>query len=110
MPVPALATKSAPMKWHAVGPVDAVGPWGPQERRINAAGGFVKNNRVDGALALSRALGDWDYKSDPQRSAATQKAPCCFVVLAHALAQSNEKRVPHESVAEGPCTGLDSPC
>lgn len=32
-------------------------------RRIRAAGGFVEFNRVNGTLALSRALGDFEFKS-----------------------------------------------
>ena len=33
-------------------------------RRIQNAGGFVEDGRVNGALALSRALGDFDYKKN----------------------------------------------
>lgn len=33
-------------------------------KRIFAAGGFVKNNRVNGKLALSRALGDFCFKEN----------------------------------------------
>ena len=36
----------------------------PLERqRIIAAGHFVEDERVDGALAISRAIGDWEYKN-----------------------------------------------
>lgn len=42
-------------------------PENPEEsRRIMAAGGFVEDGRVNGALALSRALGDFEYKSNRQ--------------------------------------------
>ena len=48
-------------------------PMNPAERdRIEAAGGRVLRGRVDGELALSRALGDFRYKrrdliSDPKK-------------------------------------------
>lgn len=36
----------------------------PQERsRVIAAGHHVEEGRVDGVIAISRALGDWEYKS-----------------------------------------------
>jgi len=39
-------------------------PYGDIERkRIESAGGFVQWNRVDGDLAVSRALGDFGYKN-----------------------------------------------
>jgi serine/threonine protein phosphatase PrpC len=39
----------------------------PSERnRIEKANGFVEDKRVNGMLALSRALGDFDYKGNSQ--------------------------------------------
>ena len=35
-----------------------------EQRRIVAAGGTVEDNRVNGMLALSRALGDFEYKKN----------------------------------------------
>ena len=37
---------------------------GPEHQRINKAGGYVEFNRVNGNLALSRALGDFTYKQN----------------------------------------------
>ena len=34
---------------------------GEKERVINA-GGFVDNNRLNGQIGVSRAIGDWKYK------------------------------------------------
>lgn len=48
-------------------------PYGDIERkRIEGAGGFVQWNRVDGDLAVSRALGDFGYKN-PELEAKDQK-------------------------------------
>jgi len=44
-----------------------------ERRRIRLAGGYVKQNRVDGQLALSRAFGDWSYKNNPSLSYQQQK-------------------------------------
>ena len=31
--------------------------------RVKAAGGFVEEGRVQGVIAVSRAIGDWEYKN-----------------------------------------------
>lgn len=49
-------------------------PEDPQEdARIRSAGGSVSMNRVDGQLAMSRAIGDWQYKSNPNLTPELQK-------------------------------------
>lgn len=36
----------------------------PEERkRVQAAGHYVEDGRVDGVIAISKAIGDWEYKS-----------------------------------------------
>jgi serine/threonine protein phosphatase PrpC len=36
-----------------------------EKRRIERANGFVEDSRVNGMLALSRAMGDFEYKGNP---------------------------------------------
>ena len=43
-----------------------------EEARINAAGHFVSDDRVDGNLALSRAFGDFQYKDQKNKKASEQ--------------------------------------
>lgn len=48
-------------------------PTNDQERdRIVRAGGLVMTQRINGSLAVSRALGDFDYKADDNREATEQ--------------------------------------
>eukprot|EP00898_Chlorokybus_atmophyticus_P002400 jgi/Chlat1/3160/Chrsp219S03309 len=48
-----------------------------ERTRILAAGGFIADGRVNGVLALSRAIGDMEYKSNPKRGPEAQ------IVTAH---------------------------
>lgn len=34
-----------------------------EKRRIQRANGFVEEGRVNGIIAISRAIGDWEYKN-----------------------------------------------
>lgn len=57
-------------------------PTAPGETsRIIAAGGFVEADRVNGSLALSRALGDFQFKNDPSKPPSQQMvSPCPDIV------------------------------
>jgi serine/threonine protein phosphatase PrpC len=49
-------------------------PDDPKElARIEKAGGFVAEGRVDGKLAMSRSIGDWGGKKDLERTPENQK-------------------------------------
>ena len=43
-----------------------------EKKRIEAAGHFIEDSRVDGNLALSRAFGDFQYKDKNERDAKDQ--------------------------------------
>lgn len=49
-----------------------------ERRRIEAAGGCVQWKRVDGDLAVSRAFGDFQYKTRPDLPAQAQKVTIFF--------------------------------
>lgn len=34
-----------------------------EKRRVERGGGFVEEGRVNGIIAISRAIGDWEYKN-----------------------------------------------
>jgi len=66
-----------------------------EKARIEAAGGFVEENRVNGSLNLSRSLGDFEYKSshnidftaqmvtcDPEVRSCTRQPSDEFIILA----------------------------
>lgn len=48
-----------------------------EHRRIEAAGGYVYDGRVNGSLALSRAFGDYNYKLNKQLPPSKQQVIAC---------------------------------
>lgn len=57
--------------------------------RIIAAGGTVSMNRVDSQLAMSRAIGDWQYKSNPTLKPEAQKVTA-VPTITKAIASPND--------------------
>lgn len=61
-----------------------------EKARICAAGGFVDYGRVNGNLALSRALGDFDFKKTPNISVEQQIVTAFPDVTTHEITQDDE--------------------
>lgn len=66
-------------------------PSNPTEyARINNAGGFVEFGRVNGNLALSRAIGDFEFKQSAHLSPEDQVVTCNPDITVHAAKDSHE--------------------
>ncbi|KAI8988470.1 phosphatase 2C-like domain-containing protein [Mycotypha africana] len=66
-------------------------PRHPKEAvRIKNAGGFVENGRVNGSLALSRALGDFIFKSNTQLTPDLQAVTAEPDIIEHLLTDHDE--------------------
>ncbi|CAO3677847.1 unnamed protein product [Rhizopus microsporus] len=66
-------------------------PSDPKEsERINNAGGFVEFNRVNGNLALSRAIGDFEFKQNNDLPPEKQAVTCHPDVLEHKITDEDE--------------------
>lgn len=61
-----------------------------EKTRISAAGGFVEYGRVNGNLALSRALGDFEFKKSPELAPEQQIVTAYPDVTIHDLAEDDE--------------------
>ncbi|EPS31816.1 hypothetical protein PDE_06774 [Penicillium oxalicum 114-2] len=61
-----------------------------EKARINAAGGFVDFGRVNGNLALSRAIGDFEFKKSPELSPEQQIVTAFPDVTVHEVTDDDE--------------------
>ncbi|KAK9469781.1 phosphatase 2C-like domain-containing protein [Lipomyces arxii] len=61
-----------------------------ERARIEAAGGFVDSGRVNGNLALSRAIGDFDFKKSPDLPPEEQVVTAFPDVLEHEIGPDDE--------------------
>ncbi|KAI5950988.1 PTC2 [Candida jiufengensis] len=62
-----------------------------EKARIVAAGGFVDMGRVNGNLALSRGIGDFDFKKNPDLPAEEQCVTALPDVLNHTIDYNNDE-------------------
>lgn len=66
-------------------------PTDPKEnQRIVNAGGFVEFGRVNGNLALSRAIGDFEFKQNVNLPAEQQAVTCDPDVIRHTITEDDE--------------------
>jgi serine/threonine protein phosphatase PrpC len=70
-----------------------------EKKRIEAAGGSVQWKRVDGDLAVSRALGDFQYKTRNDLPAVQQKVTFLPDITVHT-------RTPEDDILLLACDGL----
>lgn len=61
-----------------------------EKARISAAGGFVDFGRVNGNLALSRAIGDFEFKKSAELSPEQQIVTAYPDVTVHDLTDDDE--------------------
>ena len=64
-----------------------------EKSRIVAANGFVEMDRVNGNLALSRALGDFEFKSKKDLSHYEQVVTCVPDIIEHRINYDNDEFV-----------------
>ena len=64
-----------------------------EKSRIMAADGFVEMDRVNGNLALSRALGDFEFKSNDSLGPHEQIVTCVPDIIEHNLDYENDEFV-----------------
>jgi protein phosphatase 2C family protein 2/3 len=72
------------VKWNSSDPFPG------EKARISAAGGFVDFGRVNGNLALSRAIGDFEFKKSADLSPEQQIVTAFPDVIAHDISDDDE--------------------
>lgn len=65
-------------------------PFLGEKARISAAGGFVDFGRVNGNLALSRAIGDFEFKKSAELSPEQQIVTAFPDVTTHEITEDDE--------------------
>jgi serine/threonine protein phosphatase PrpC len=78
-----------------------------ERERITAAGGFVALNRVNGSLAVSRALGDYDFKNPahaPERQVVSAQPVCTGACLRRVCRCAAVRATPNGAPARWQCT------
>ena len=85
-------------------------PYDEEEKnRIEKAGGMVIIQRINGALAVSRALGDFDYKrntSVPAREQQVSALPVIQVLNREIKKEDGSSSAEHDSYAVLACDGI----
>ena len=61
-----------------------------EKARISAAGGFVDFGRVNGNLALSRAIGDFEFKKSAELAPEQQIVTAFPDVVTHEISEDDE--------------------
>lgn len=75
---------------HFPPPFHHLRPFVGEKARICAAGGFVDFGRVNGNLALSRAIGDFEFKKSAELSPEQQIVTAFPDVIAHSITDDDE--------------------
>ena len=71
-------------------------------KRIKAGGGFVEESRVQGVIAVSRAIGDWEYKNPALLQQMEKKKS-----LKRKSAKGKEEEKKDEAISKGPYRNLE---
>ena len=61
-----------------------------ERARIESANGFVEFGRVNGSLALSRAIGDLEYKKNPTKGPSAQMVTALPEIQVRRLEEDDE--------------------